>query len=167
MAKQRLWITATPAGKDLAQAAINLAGYGDQLTDDPANSSWVAYPDIPNVKLYFAAGVWPEDVATLLGAVILGVVGTRIRRGKLRGTDPALTQEQAEASFPLPNLGPPGSTVVTQLAAMWLHYRDLAITPFDDPGVPDAHGKDGPPLEQAALAQLVKEVATAKATKSS
>ncbi len=163
MAKQRLWITATPAGKDIAQAAINLAGYGDQIGDDPDNSSWVAYPDAGNVKLYYAAGVWDTTIATALGAVILGVLGTRIRVGKLRGTDPALTQAQCAASFPLPNIGPPADAVVTQLAAMWLHYRDFLISPFDNTGVPDV----APPLPDALLAKLVAQVSTAQTTKPS
>lgn len=163
MAKQRLWITVTPASKGLVQAAIDLAGFGDQIGDSPENSSWVAYPSIADTKLYYTGGVWDTSIGDPLGVAILGVLGSRIRQGKLRSTTPALTQAQAQASFPLPNVGPPASTVVTQNCAMWLHYRDFLLGSFDEIGFPDA--VESPPISAAALADLVSAVATAQTTK--
>lgn len=135
MAIQRLTLTATPTGKDLAQAAINLAGLQEQV----AESSWVPYPSPENPKLYWVSGSMETDLFDQLVLVLTSLLGVRVRTGQLRPSSPALTMAQAQTNFPVPNVGPPFATVVTIKCAKWLHYRDfglLALGGFDDDGAP-------------------------------
>jgi hypothetical protein len=152
MAIKRLWATVTPAGKPLVQAAIDLAGYGGEIAD----SSWAPYPDLSGqgtVKLYWTGWQGDEVMHGLLGTLILGVTGAlgvlvgRVRQGPVRPSNPQLTRAQAEAQFPLPNIGPPAGTIMSLNAAIWLHYRDFLLLPYDDIGLPNIIGS---PLELTA-----------------
>ncbi len=134
MAVQRWWVTCTPAGRTLAQAAIDLAGLGDQV----ALESWVPYPAPENVKLYWIGWQGQETLWGQLLLALSGVVGLRHRRGPVRPTDSAMSAEQLMSQFPLPNSGPLATVVVTRKAALTAHYRDFALGPFDDDGSPGA-----------------------------
>lgn len=151
MAKVRYWITTTPLGRPLAQAAIDLLGKGDQISFE----SWVPYPSLEVTKLFWVGWVGEQEVIDAVVAALLGLTGTRTRLGPVRPFDPsAATQAAVEAAYPLPNLGPPGGLIVSRKAALWLHYRDFLLGAFDDDGSPGLVGED-PPSEAASEATPV------------
>ncbi len=132
MAIERIWITATPSGRTLAQPVIDLAGLGGQISIE----SWTPYPSAEDAKLYWVGGNMEASILLALELAVLSVVGTRTRRGPVRPSSPALTRAQVQATYPIPNIGPPAGTVVSKKAALWLHYRDFGLGPFDDDGSP-------------------------------
>jgi hypothetical protein len=133
MAIKRIWVTCTPQGKDLVQAAIDLAGLGGEITPE----SWQAYPSLATPKAYWIGWQGEEAMLSTLETLILGILGARVRRGPIRPRDPQMTRAQAEAGFPLPNIGPPSSTIMSLNAALWLHYRDFLLGTYDDIGLPN------------------------------
>jgi hypothetical protein len=132
MANLRTWITVTPAGLGQAQQALNNAGLEGEISLE----SWVAYPSIEDTKLFWV-GLGALDATVLqVEATIDGLPGVHHYRGPLKPNQPALTFAQIQAQFPDPASGPSSTTIVTKKAALWAHYRDEGILPFDDDGSP-------------------------------
>ncbi len=126
MAKVREWVTVTPLGRPLAQAAIDLAGLGGEV----ANESWVPFPSAQDVKLYWIGWQGEETLWGQLLLAIGAIVGVLHRRGPLRPNNPAMTYAELIAQFPLPNSGPNPSVIVKLDAALGAHYRDFLIPDF-------------------------------------
>jgi hypothetical protein len=139
MAIQRIWVTCTPAGRTLVQEAIDEQELDWEVTPE----SWQAYPSPENPRVYWVGWQGEEAMRTTLETLIasvvniLGALVARVRRGPVRFRDPQMTRAQAEAGFPLPNIGPPSSTIMSLNAALWLHYRDFLLGPYDDIGLPN------------------------------
>lgn len=138
MANVRTWITVTPLGKSALQTALEVAGFGDQFSDEPGNSSWVPYPSAEDVKLYRAGWTGDEVMAAGIETVVtLNVAQARWGRCHLSQFHPSnMTLAALMATFPLPLSGPSVTTLRTQKANTGLHYRDFLLGAFDDDGSP-------------------------------
>ena len=132
MATVRFWLSVTPASKDAAQAAIDVAGLGADVED----AAWTPYPSPESVTLYWVGSVADESIVLALEAALDTVPDARHRRGPVRGRDPAMTEATLIGAFPLPNSGPDPLVIVTRNAALAAHYRDFGLGALPDDGSP-------------------------------